>query len=373
MPWNNQNGGGGWQGGGGRGPWGQQPGPGGGGGNQPPDLDELFRRGQDRFKQVFPGGSKLPLLIGGLAILAILLSSSIYRVDTDEEGVVTRFGKYVRSEAPGLHLKLPYPIEAVQTPKVTTINEETIGTATIRGNSRTDIARESLMLTGDENIVDIDFSVFWRINNAPDYLFNVENQRATVKALAESAMREVVGKSSIQTLQTSGRTEAQTDTRELMQKALDDYKAGVFITEVRLAKVDPPAAVIDAFRDVQAARADQERLRNEAEAYANTVVPQARGEAEQITQSAEAYREQSVAEAEGQAQRFTSIYEQYKNAPDVTRRRLYLETMEEVLGSSSKLVTEEGGTGVLPYLPLEGLTPKAGGSNRSSSNSGEAR
>jgi membrane protease subunit HflK len=217
------------------------------------------------------------------------------------------------------------------------------------------------MLTGDENIADITFTVLWRIRDAKAYLFNVENADLTVKAVAESAMREVVGQSNIDVLQTTGRNDVQKKVRTLMQSALDSYGpdggAGVEVTEVQLKNVDPPAAVIDAFRDVQAARTDQERLQNEATTYANTVVPKARGQAAQITQAAEAYREQVVAQAQGETKRFLLIYNEYKKAKDVTRRRMYYETMEQVLAHTNKTIIEA--PGVMPYLPLPGLKGKS--------------
>ncbi len=363
MPWSNQNGGGGgWQGGGGRGPWGQGPS---GGGNQPPDIDELIRRGQDKIRQIFSGGAggaggmRGPVAVLALAVLVFLAWSSFFRVDTDQQGIVLRFGNYVRSEPPGLHTKLPYPIEKVLTPTVTRINSFHVGMNEVGAP----VPAESLMLTGDENIADITFTVLWRIRDAKAYLFNIENADLTVKAVAESAMREVVGQSNIDVLQTTGRNDVQKKVRTLMQSALDSYGpdggAGVEVTEVQLKNVDPPAAVIDAFRDVQAARTDQERLQNEATTYANTVVPKARGQAAQITQAAEAYREQIVAEAQGETKRFLLIYNEYKKAKDVTRRRMYLETMEDVIGGINKVLVDpgEGGKGVLPYMPLPGLKP----------------
>ena len=356
MPWNDQNGGGGWQGGGGgnRGPWGQ--GPGGGGGQQPPDLEELIRRGQEKFKNSFPGGGAMgnrgPFIIIGLAILAFLIYGSFYRVNTAEQGVVVRFGEAVRTTQPGLHMKFPYPIETVYTPNVEELNPISIG----------NIDDESLMLTGDENIVNVAFTVLWRIDNASDYLFNVEGPDLSVKAVAESAMREVVGQSAIQVLLTSGRVDTQQKVKDLVQATLNSYVAGIEIVEVQLQPVAPPSQVESAFRDVQAARADQERLRNVAEAYANTVIPEARGEAEQISQAASAYREQTIAEAEGQANRFLAIYNEYRNAKDVTRRRMFLETMERVFGDMNKVIIDDkaSGSGVVPYLPLNEL-------NRSSS------
>ncbi len=224
-----------------------------------------------------------------------------------------------------------------------------------------DVPEESLMLTGDENIVDVDFRVQWRISNAEDYLFNIQNPESTVKAVAESAMREIVGSSGLQVLLTTQRNEVQLKVQELVQNTLNDYGAGIEVLEVQLQSVDPPKPVEDAFRDVQAARADQERLRNEAEAYANTVVPRARGEADQILQAAEAYKEQTVAQAQGQADRFLAIYNEYKSAKDITRKRIYLETMEGVLSGMNKIVVDPkaGGSGPVPYLPLNQLAPGA--------------
>jgi membrane protease subunit HflK len=223
------------------------------------------------------------------------------------------------------------------------------------------------MLTGDENIVDVDFSVLWRIkpNGVGEYLFNIQNPEGTVKAVAESAMREVIGGSEIQPILTGARQNIETAVHELMQKVLDQYGAGVLIQQVQLQKVDPPQQVIDAFRDVQAARADLERAQNEAQTYANRVVPEARGKAAQILQAADAYKSQAVAEAVGQTSRFLKIYDEYKKAPDVTRKRMYLETMERLLGGTDKIILDSGGQagGVVPYLPLNELTrrPQSGG------------
>ena len=370
MPWSNQSGGGGngWRGGNG-GPWGSPPGGGGGGGQgggQPPDLEEILRRSQDRLKTVMPGGGGSLGAKGLLLILLVVLAlwgfSGFYRVDADQQGVVLRFGEYVSQTGPGLHYHLPYPIETVLTPRVTQIRRIEIGMRILedgRSTQTRDVPEESLILTGDENIIDVDVSVFWLINNAPDYLFNIQNPEGTVKAVAESAMREVIGRSQLQPVLTQARAITEQDVLELMQQTLDEYQSGIQITQVQLQKVDPPAQVIDAFRDVQAARADQERLRNEAQAYANRVVPEARGQAAQITQQAEAYREQTVNEATGQADRFSQVYEEYRKAPEVTRERLFLETMERVLGTTDKIIIDEsaGGSGVVPYLPLDQLNP----------------
>jgi membrane protease subunit HflK len=364
MPWTNQGGGGGgpWGSGGGRGPWGSGPQP---SGPKPPDLEEMLRRGQDRLKRVLPGGN-----LGGkgfalLALAAIALwgASGFFRVEPDELGVVLRFGKEVREVQPGLNYHLPYPIETALTPKALRVNKIDIGMREIsagRGStSEREVPEESLMLTGDENIVDVNFSVFWKVKptGVGQYLFNIQHPAGTVKAVAESAMREVIGRSDIQPILTGARQVTETAVQDLMQKTLDDYRAGIDITQVQLQKVDPPKQVIDAFRDVQAARIDLDRSVNEAQTYANRVIPQARGNVAKIIQAAEAYRSQTVAEATGQSARFNKIYEQYKKAPDVTRERMYLETMERVLGDTSKIIVDskDGAQGVVPYLPLNEL------------------
>jgi membrane protease subunit HflK len=282
--------------------------------------------------------------------------------------VVLRFGKDVREVQPGLNYHLPYPIETVLTPKALRVNKIDIGMRLVddirRGATARDVPEESLMLTGDENIVDVDFSVLWKVKptGVGQYLFNIQNPEGTVKAVAESAMREVVGRSDIQPILTGARQTIENAVQELMQKTLDTYGAGILVQQVQLQKVDPPTQVIDAFRDVQAARADLERSINEAQTYTNRVVPEARGKVAQITQAAEAYKSQTVAEATGQTSRFLKIYEQYKKAPDVTRERMYLETMERVLGGADKIIMDsgrDGGSGsVVPYLPLNELTQK---------------
>ncbi len=360
MPWSNQ-GGGPW-GSGGKGPWGsgpQQSGP------TPPDLEEFLRRSQDKLRTVLPGGNLGSKGVAAIALAAIVIwgLSGFFRVDPDELGIVLRFGQYVRDAKPGLNYHLPYPIEAALTPKVTRVNRIDIGMRSVddlrRGSASRDVPEESLMLTGDENIVDVDFSVFWLIkpDGAGDYLFNIQQPEGTVKAVAESAMREVIGRSEIQPILTGARATIETAVQELMQKTLDNYGAGIQVTQVQLQKVDPPAQVIDSFRDVQAARSDAERAQNEAQTYANRVVPEARGRAAQITQAAEAYRQQTVAEATGQTSRFLQVYEEYKKAPDVTRERMYLETMERLFSGTDKIIMDQGAqNGVVPYLPLNELT-----------------
>lgn len=359
MPWNNQPGGP-W-GSGSRGPWGSGPqsqGP------KPPDLEEFLRRSQDRLRGFLPGnlGGRGIALIA-LAAIALWGFSGFFRVEPDELGVVLRFGKFVREVQPGLNYHLPYPIETALTPRALFVNQIDIGFDKRRGTSMRDVPEESLMLTSDENIVDVDFSVFWLVkaNNVGDYLFNVQSPEGTVKAVAESAMRQVIGRSNIQAILTGARQNIETAVQEAMQKTLDDYGAGVVVQQVQLQKVDPPTQVLDAFRDVQAARSDLERAQNEAQTYANRVVPEARGRASKTLQDAEAYREQTVAEAKGQASRFSQVYEQYKKAPDVTRQRMYLETMERIFGGTDKTIidTGESSPGVVPYLPLNDIRPRA--------------
>ena len=354
MPWNNQNGGGG------RGPWGSGP----SGGARPPDLEELLRRSQDRLRHILPGNfGKSGALIAVLVVAVVWLLSGIYVVQPDEQGVVLRFGAYVRSSPPGISYHLPWPVESVVTPQVTRENQINIGYTlpTDAGNPQAarNVPEESLMLTGDENIVDIHFTVFWVISDAGDFLFNVENpgntREATIKAVAESAMREVVGRNEIEPILTENRETIQVEVRELAQQMLDAYGAGVTITRVQMQKADPPAQVIDSYRDVQAARTDLERMRNEAQAYANRIVPEARGQAARVIQQAEGYKEQVTNEAEGEAQRFLSVLAEYEQAPQVTRRRIYLETMQNVFGNMNKVILDNAGTGVVPYLPLPAL------------------
>jgi membrane protease subunit HflK len=379
MPWKNQ-GGGPWGSGPG-GPWGPGAQP---SGPRPPDLEDLLRRGQDRLQRLLPGGSfsGLGLLLIFLAVLVIWGLSGFFRVQSEELGVVLRFGKHVRTVQPGLNYHLPYPIETVLLPKALRVSTLNIGMTVLedptrRGRTVRDVPEESLMLTGDENIVDVDFTVLWRIkpDGVGNFLFNIQNPEGTVKAVAESAMREVIGRSNIQPILTGARTTTEAAVQDLMQRTLDGYSAGVLVQQVQLQKVDPPSQVIDAFRDVQAARADLERLQNEAQTYANRVIPDARGRGAQILQVAEGYREQAIAEAKGQSARFLKVYDEYKKAPEVTRQRIYLETMERVLGGADKLIYEggaNGGQGIVPYLPLNELTtrrapqaaPAQGGTNR---------
>ncbi len=443
MPWSNNSGGpwgggpsGGNGGGGGKNPWGNPPpgggnngggrGPGGGGGGggggpQPPDLDELFRKSQERLKQTFGGGgggmgggiSKAGLLLAGILALALYAYLCFYQIGAREQGVVLRFGEYSSTQGSGAHFRV-WPIDTVEIVPVEAINQTDVGFR----NGRT-VASESLMLAGDENIIDIHFSVFWRINDPKAFLFNIADPAETVKAVAESAMREVVGRplsseaafaaankakaeaeaaakaaaaaeedgenavaaeiaatvpvairaTRSEEIRGAGRQKVMDDVLALIQETLDSYESGVTITDVKLDKADPPPDVIDAFRDVQAAQQDQDRLRNQADTYFNQKVAAARGEAAEMLEQAEGYRAKVVAEAEGQAARFESIYQQYDasdEARQVIRKRLYLETMERVFGGMNKIILDEngggggGGGGVVPYLPLNQLQQPGG-------------
>ncbi len=348
-------------------PWGGGPsGSGGGGGREPPDLEDILRRSQDKLRRVMPGGGGdgggiAKLGVVGIAFLAILAAigwmlTGFYTVRPNEVGIERVFGKFVSITAPGLNWNWPYPVGRVNKP---TIGVQTIeiGLRSADGRrSARDVREESLMLTGDENIVDVDFSVLWLVDarRPQDYVFNLRSPEATIKAVAESAMREVIGKREIQPILTGARLEIERAVQELMQKTLNEYGAGVIVQQVQMQKVDPPSEVIDAFRDVQAARADQERMQNEAQTYANRVIPEARGEASKITQRAEAERERMIADARGEAARFNSVLDEYKKAPEVTRQRLYLETIERIYGGMEKIILDQGkqGSGVVPFLPL---------------------
>jgi membrane protease subunit HflK len=312
----------------------------------------------------FTGGRGLVLI--GLAVAALWLASGIYRVQPDEQGVVLRFGAFDRTTLPGLNYHLPWPIERVLTPAVTRINRieigyRTAGTTTIESGPQAtrNVLEESLMLTGDENIIDIDFAVFWKINNAVAYLFNTRTPPALVKAVAESSMREVIGRTPIQPALTELRAQIENDVLHQSQQILDNYHAGVEITQVQLQKVDPPAEVVESFVDVQRANTDAERMRNEAEAYRNDIVPRARGDAARIVAEGQGSRQASIAQATGQTQRFLSVLAAYREAKDVTLQRMYLETMQDILTHSPALVVDDKLKGLVPFLPLNlpGPTP----------------
>lgn len=354
-PWGNQGGGGG-----GDEPPGRRPGgPFGGGGGQMPDLDGLIAQIQATIRRFMGGGGRFS---GGRGLIAVLLGliaiwggSAFYRVQPDEQGVVLRFGEFVYWTPPGLHWHLPWPIERVEKPTVTRINRTEIGYRSVAGGrdqGMRDVPVESLMLTGDENIIDIDVAVFWRINNAANFLFNARNPELLVRFVAESSMREVIGRTPIQPALTEARARIEADVLRQTQQTLDRYKAGVEITQVQLQKVDPPAAVIESFRDVQRANTDAERMRNEAETYRNDIVPRARGEAARIVTEAQGAKQAAIAQATGQAQRFDSVLAAYQLAKDVTVKRMYLDTMQELLGNTQSIIVDDKLRGLVPFLPL---------------------
>ncbi len=291
-----------------------------------------------------------------VAIVAVAwAATSIYNVQPDEQGVVLRFGKWVDTTQPGLHFHWPYPIETVLRPKVTQVNQVQLGDASDQTSAADAPSRARQMLTGDENIVEADCAVFWKIRDAGQFLFRVNAPEAAVKIAAEGALREVISRTPIQAAMSDKRAQIADETRELLQSLLDSEQAGIQITQVQLQRVEPPLAVIEAFNDVQRARADQERARNEAEAYANDILPRARGEAERIRQDAEAYKTQVVNLAQGEANAFLAIYDSYSAAKDVTSWRLYLESVDQMLRRATKVIVDTSGknvSSVVPYLPI---------------------
>jgi modulator of FtsH protease HflK len=356
MPWNNQSGGGGpWKpsdknGG----PWGQGPqgpkntGP----GNTPPDLEDILRRGQDRLKQALPGGAN-PVFFGllGAGVVALWLMQAIYQVQPDQLGQELLLGKpKAEVSMPGLHFHF-WPLETVEIVS-TTQNREQVGSsnpATASGR------KEGLMLSGDQNVVDVNFTVIWSVNDPKKYLFGVDSQREMVRMVSESAMREFVGRSNAEEVRTDGRQKVEDAVRTQTQATLDGYGAGVTIVGVQLEKADPPSEVASAFEEVQRAQQNQDQVQREAEAYSNKRLGEARGQASQLREEAQGYKQGVVAQAQGQAARFVSVYDEYAKAKDVTRERLYLETIEQVFSKSRKIVMEPGGSGVVPYLPLNEL------------------
>ena len=370
MPWSNQSGGGGWKSGGnkgsGGGPWGQ-----GGGGGQPPDLEEMLKRSQDRMKQVMHGSGvpgPLIFLAAAAAMAFVAWHAFFFQVKPDEVGIVMRFGQYVRQEPPGLHFRLPYPIEEVLQPNVT--KQRTIELGSQQSRRAATSSEGLLMLTGDGNLVDLHSVIYWRIKTEKDkstgetgvqqYLFNIQAPENTVSEVAESAVREIVGQSNLQSILTEGRVSSQVEMQKLMQTILDSYRSGITIDQVQFIEVDPPAEVIAAFRDVQAAGQDKDRMVKEAQTYADQIIPKAKGEADRTLATAQGFRDQTIAEATGQAARFLKVYDEYKKAPEVTRQRIFLEMQERVLSGADKIIIDGkgGGQGVVPFLPLEQLQKK---------------
>ncbi|MFN3719257.1 MAG: FtsH protease activity modulator HflK [Rhizobium rhizophilum] len=374
MPWSNQNGGGGgpWGGGGGggnnQGPWGQGPnrprGSGGGGGNQPPDLEDLIRRGQDRLKNVVPGGFNGGVfVIIGIVLVAFWAMQSIYTVQPDERGVELRFGKPKEEiSMPGLHFHL-WPVESVEIVKVTE-QQQNVGSRPTSNNPGA-----GLMLSGDQNIVSVQFSVLFTVSDPQAFLFNLEDPSQTLQQVAESAMREVVGRRPAQDVFRDNREEISTQVRAIIQGTMDTYGSGIAINAVPIEDAAPPREVAEAFEEVQRAQQDEDRFVEEANQYANQRLGQARGQSAQIREEAAAYKDQVVKEAEGEAQRFISIYDEYVKAPDVTRQRIYLETMENVLRNSNKVIMGDQ-QGVVPYLPLNELMRQPGNQGAGQSTTG---
>ncbi len=357
MPWNNQSGGSGgpWGGGNGGGPWGQGPrGPGGPQGS-PPDLEDIIRRGQDRLKKALPGGGGTnPAFLGliAVAVLVVWVFQAIYTVQPDELAVELRFGKpKAELSEPGLHFHW-WPIETVE--KANTA-EKLVNIGEARGGTSS-----GLMLSGDQNIVDVKFSVAYQVSDPRAYLFNVSGPDEMVRQVAESAMREAVGRRPAQDIFRDDRQGIADAVRAIIQSTLDFYQAGLAVNAISIEDAAPPREVADAFDEVQRAEQDEDRFVEESNQYSNQKLGQARGEAAQIREEAAAYKNRVVQEAQGEAQRFISVYDEYAKAPDVTRKRLFLETMEKVLKDSNKVILEQNnGPGVVPYLPLPELQKRA--------------
>ena len=355
----------------GRGPWSQGP-----SGPQPTaDLEEIIRRVQEALGKLTPSGGsgKGGKGLGGRGALFVLLAAllvwfawgTFYTVQPSEVGINLVFGRYTGKTAAGLNTNWPWPVGSVIKVPVWDQQITEVGYRSLGGS--TDIPEESQMLTGDKNIVDVHFRVNWQIDPAKpeDYVFNILNPRETVKAVAESIMREVVGLKTIDGILTTDRASVEADVQKRMQDLLNTYRAGVLVKQVQLQSVDAPSEVLSAYRDVTAAQQDQQRAVNEAETYANKVVPEAEGGAARIVAEAKAYREQTILEAKGQTSRYTQIYDQYKKAPGVTRERMYLETMEHVLGPMDKTIVDSNSSSApVPYIALEPLQPKTAGSGK---------
>ena len=355
------------------GPWGSSsgnnnPGSGGGfsgGGHNKDSIDDLLNHLKNKYKIKLPfkGGMK------GISFILLLvflgwLATGLYRVEPDEQGVELLFGKWNESTtAPGLHYFFPTPIGKVLTPKVEAIRKINVGFRD-DGSPKRDVLEESMMLTSDQNISDLDYTVLYRVKDAGQFLFNLRDPEETVKVISESVIREVVGLTILEDLLTVSRQSVERESRSLLQELLDDYEVGILIQSIQLQDVNPPSQVIDAFDDVQKARQDKERTVNQAEAYRNTIVPEARGEAEKILQEAEGYKNKLIKQAEGEASRFTQVLDTYMQAKETTKKRIYLETLRDVLAGSSKIMIDQNsGNGVVPYLPLNELNKNKSGDN----------
>jgi len=358
MSWENNN------------PWGNKPtgprrsGP----GNSGPDLDELFKKGHKRFQEMTggPGSNRGVFLILIVAIFFYMLSG-FYRVQEDEQGVVLRFGEWVKTTQPGLNYHLPWPVESVMTPKVERINEVEIGSRTYAASGLRRVSQQAenrlpptFMLTGDEAFVDLEFNLAWKIQDAGKFLFNVRDQESTIIAAADSAMREIISQVAFQRILSEDRRNIEIEVEQRLQEILNTYEAGVEIVRVQLARIDPPSSrefdVVDAYNDVQRARSDLETAVNKAEAYRNDIIPRARGQAAKMIEGANAYKQEVVNRATGDSARFESVLREYRVARDVTRKRLYLEAMEEIFQNVNKVVIDSAdANGVMPFLPLPEL------------------
>ncbi len=364
MPWNSQGGSGK-----GQGPWGSGNGgrnQWGGGGSQSPDLEEILRKSQDKFRNMMPKGfGSLAGIIGILGIVAVIwMATGFYRVNIGEQAVVLRFGKWVDTTTAGLQYHFPYPIEEIEKRRVDKVNRVDSGADPLEIGQAgfRKVEDQPLMLTGDENIVDTTFTVLWFIKDLGQYLFKARSPDETIKIAADSIVREIVAQTPIAEVLTKGRGGINDRARDMLQKVADEYTLGIQIQEVRLQRVDPPPSVIESFRDVQRARTDQERKVNEAQAYENNVVPIAEGEAIKLVQIAEGYKAAKIAQSEGDSQRFLSVLKEYRQAPDITRKRMYLETMQGIFKNSTKVMINSGAKnaqGVIPYLPLPELRKQA--------------
>src|SRR5262245_45444103 len=346
--------------------WGRRGGGGGGGGNQgPPDLDELWRNFNQRLAALFgrrrggaPGGGEPPSyrqLGGGVTVVVILVlvvwvASGFYIVDASQRGVVLTFGRYSQTTEPGLRWRMPYPIQSHEVVNISQVRTIEVG---YRNTVKSKVLRESLMLTDDENIVDIQFAVQYTLKDPEDWLFSVRRPDESVLQVAETAFREIVGKSSMDFVLYEGREDIAARAAKLMQEVLDRYKAGVLVIKVTMQNAQPPEQVQAAFDDAVKAKQDQERAKNEGQAYYNDVVPKARGSASRLTEEANGYRQRVVAYAEGDASRFRQILSEYNKAPAVTRERMYLETVQQIMSSTSKVMIDAKAGGNLLFLPLD--------------------
>jgi membrane protease subunit HflK len=364
------------------GPWGPPPGPknsgGGNGGNpwnrggnsggptppMPPNLDELLKQLRGNFGPMLPKGNK-SALTAALSVLGLIwLGSGVYQVGSNELGVVMRFGAFERTEPPGLRYHLPYPFEEAFTPVVTQQNETQVGfrRTSRAGDSARSVPEESMMLTQDENIINVEYAVFWRISDVAKFLFEIRDPGTTIKMAAESVMREVIGQNKLQYALTEGRGQIAEEAKARLQTLLDEYDSGIVVTQINLQTVSVPDEVKAAFQDVVNARLDQERFQNQATAHANRVIPEAKGQAGKLMQEAMAYRDQKIALAQGEADRFREVLLAYNASRDVTATRLYLETMEQVLGSANKVIIDKNVGGALPFFPLQDTLRKSDGS-----------